>query len=179
MKTAVILATGPSMSAQLANSVHRKGTIVIAVSDAYRLAPWADALVSQDLAWWNFHKEALDFAGRKFRGPDVRGTKLPGVEIVEPGGIVASGTNSALLATHVAVTFYEAEKVLLLGVHMSGGHFFGQHPAPLKNTTPARFEVMKNQFERYKPRGVKIFNCTPGSELKAYPFRDLCDALHG
>lgn len=60
---AIILATGPSMSQAVADSARGFGT-VIAVSDAYRLAPWADCLVSADTAWWKHHNP--DFAGPKF-----------------------------------------------------------------------------------------------------------------
>lgn len=176
MTTAVILATGPSMSADLAQSVQGKAEVVIAVSDAYRIAPWATALVSQDRAWWKEHGEAAaSFAGRKFSGP--RGAGLPGVETIEPGGLIATGTNSGLLAGHVAVKVFGVNRVLFLGLDMAGAHFFGLHPAPLKNTTPARYEVMKDQFAQWRPRGVEILNCTPGSLLRCYPFKDLCDAL--
>ncbi len=53
------------MSLHIAESI-RGRCHVIAVSDAYKLAPWADALVSQDRPWWNYHRP--EFAGRKFSG---------------------------------------------------------------------------------------------------------------
>lgn len=174
-KTFAILATGESMSQEVADTVRRAKVGAIAVSDAYRLAPWADALVSQDRAWWDVHPEAMAFFGRKFSGP--RGPKDAIVEKVQATGLIATGTNSALLAAHVAVTYFGAERVLLCGVDMGGTHFFGDHPAPLKNTTPARFDVMREQFAAWKPRGVVVLNCNPASMLRCYPIRDLCDAL--
>lgn len=57
-----VLATGPSLASEDVERV--KGRFhVIAVSDAFRLAPWADALVSADAAWWKAHPDAKDFAG--------------------------------------------------------------------------------------------------------------------
>ena len=160
---AAILATGPSMSQQVADSVKDRFTVV-AVSDAYRLAPWADALVSQDKAWWKCHPQALDFPGRKFSGGEVHD-----VERVTPDGLITTGTNSGLLAMHVAVKYLGARTLLLLGFDMGGTHFFGSHPAPLRNTSPDRFRAFHRQFEHYKPKGISIFNCTSGSALKAYP----------
>lgn len=173
-----VLATGPSLTQRVVDAVQGRAK-VIAVSDAYRLAPWADALVSTDAAWWKANPDAMDFQGPKWcAAPDFR--KVEGVERF-PGA--ESGSNSGLLACRVAVSM-GAKKVLLLGFDMKGAHFFGPHPAPLKNTTPARFEVFQRQFAHYKPRGVEIINCTPDSSLRAYPMGDLhaClaePALHG
>jgi hypothetical protein len=147
---------------------------VIAVSDVYRLAPWADALVSQDGAWWKHHTP--EFAGRKFGGPR---TELKGIERVEPGGIIASSTNSGLLACHVAMTVFHAKRILLLGVDMRGTHFFGPHPKPLNNTSEPRFDLMKKQFAKWSHRGVEVLNCTPGSGLTCFPSADLETVLAG
>lgn len=161
-----VLATGPSMSQAVADSVQGRCKVV-AVSDAYRLAPWADALVSSDAAWWNQHPEALNFAGKKYGAmPDFK--PVEGVERLKIG----SGTNSGLLGLHVAVML-GATTILLAGFDLGGSHFFGPHPAPLKNTTPERFEVFKKQFAHFKPRSVRIVNCTPNSGLTCYPMGDL------
>jgi hypothetical protein len=149
---------------------------VVVVSDAYKLAPWADALVSQDRTWWRVHAEAERFAGRKFSG----GRDSPEyVEHVDFGGAINTGTNSGLLACHVAATVYGATRILLLGIDMRGTHYFGEHPAPLKNTTDKRFEAMRRQFAQWKPRGVTVINCAPGSALDCYPKGELDDCLAG
>lgn len=166
MKFAV-LATGPSLNLQQVRSLMGK-VAVVAVSDAHRLAPWADALVSIDYAWWRAHPEALEFPGAKWSAaPDYKP-----IEGVKRFPDVHTGSNSGLLGIQVAVSM-GAKTILLLGFDMKGSHFFGPHPAPLKNTQPHRFEVFKSQFARYKPRGVKIINCTPGTALDAYPKADL------
>lgn len=172
MTTWAILATGPSMSQAVADSV-RGRCKVVAVSDAYRLAPWADVLVSTDGAWWRQHPQALEFAGEKYSmAPDWK--PVPGVK--RPESNFGTGVNSGLLACDVAVR-HGAKRLLLLGFDMGGSHFFGVHPSPLKNTPPDRFERFKRQFEMYRPRGVQILNCTPGSALKAYKFADLHESL--
>lgn len=162
-----VLATGQSLTQDQADAVNGRCRVV-AVSNAYTLAPWSDALASCDASWWKNNPEAQDFAGRKFTtAPDWQG--LSGLERL-PG--VASGTNSGLLGLMVAVKL-GATRILLLGYDMQGTHFFGPHPAPLRNPTAARFEVFKKQFAGYKPRGVEIINCTPGSALRTYPTGDL------
>jgi hypothetical protein len=176
MSTFAILASGPSMSQAVAGAV-RGRCRAIAVSDSYRLAPWADALVAQDWAWWKVHQEAKFFRGRKFCGPAVRGESPHPVEQLEPDGMIVSSTNSGLLACLVAVKFFGASRILLLGLDMHGSHFFGPHPSPLGNTSEQRFEALKGQFARWKPKGVEVLNCTPGSGLQCFKFADLEVAL--
>ena len=163
-----VLATGPSMSQSVADSV-RDRCRVVAVSDAYRLAPWADAMASTDGKWWKAHPEAMEFPGRKFTAaPDF--IRLDGVERLP----VDTATNSGLLGLMVAVKL-GATRVLLCGLdmHSPGQHFFGRHPAPLRHSEQRHLELHKRQFRAYRPRGVEILNCTPGSALDAYPMSTL------
>lgn len=168
-----VLATGPSLNSEDIEKLRGKCKVVC-VSDAYRLAPWADVLVSSDAQWWKVNKEAQEFEGLKFSlAPDFCG--LPKQIRKFDGG---SGWNSGLLGIRVAVHL-GATKVLLLGFDMKspGNHFFGKHPAPLKSSTTAHMERFKRQFQQYKPRGVQIINCTNGSALLAYPQKSLEECL--
>lgn len=168
MTTWAVLASGPSMSQSVADSVNGRCKVV-AVSDVYRLAPWADVLVSTDAAWWLHHQDALKFSGPKIGAmPDFRSVEGVGRFPAD------SGTNSGLLGVMVAVHF-GATRVLLCGVdmHSAGDHFFGKHPAPLKTTPPGRMEIFKRQFAAYRPKGVEIINCTPGSALRVYRMGNL------
>lgn len=171
MTSWAILSTGPSMSQAVADAV-RGRVRAVAVSDAYMLAPWADVLVSADERWWACNAAARGFAGRKFGAmPEHR--KVQGVERLDTS---RTGVNSGLLAVQAAVAL-GARQIILLGFDMHGGHFFGQHRTPLTNTTEARFEQFKQQFARYRPDGVEIVNCTPGSALDAYPLANLEDVI--
>lgn len=167
-----VLATGPSLSAEQVQSVKECKTV--AVSNAYKLAPWADALASSDAKWWQVNKEAQDFPGLKFTAaPDHCG--LPNIERLHGLG---TGINSGLLGIHAAVHL-GAKRILLLGfdLHSPGQHFFGQHPKELKSSTQNHLDRFKAQFSNYKPRGIEIINCTPDSALKVYPLRKLEDCL--
>lgn len=172
MSTFVVLASGPSVNQAIADFVRDKCKVV-AVSNAYILAPWADALVSNDSQWWRTNCDALNFAGRKFSGASMHGTERLRVE-----GNYPSGCNSGLQGMRVA-TMLGATKILLLGFDMhakNGHHFFGKHPSPLRNTTESRFKVHIDQFRRW--RGPKVVNCTPGSALTQFPMSTIEKELH-
>jgi hypothetical protein len=63
--TVAVLATGPSMTAELAESLQQHRTI--AVNDAIRVAPWAEMLVALDGNW---PQEFRDFGGARLSGID-------------------------------------------------------------------------------------------------------------
>lgn len=161
-----ILATGPSMNQQTADYVRGKCK-VIAVSDAYKLAPWADALVSYDSNWWRNNREALKFRGEKYSRSGVFTTKAFRFGITP-------GCNSGYMAMRVAESL-GAKKIILLGYDMHGTHYFGKHPEPLKNTTPERFRKHALQFKRW--RGCEVINCTPNTALHCFPERNLKEIL--
>ncbi|MGE0803096.1 MAG: hypothetical protein AB7O55_32750 [Lautropia sp.] len=146
-----------------------RGLPTIVVSDAFRLAPWAVALVSTDHKWWIENPEAADFPGAKFSV-----NRIDRVRRVEPNGLIGTDTNSGLLALHVALTVYRAARVLLFGFDMQGTHYFGPHKT-LPNTTESRFEVFRTQFSRYA-KGVtaEVVNCTPASTLTCFPKGVAC-----
>lgn len=173
MSTFVVLATGPSMSQELADYVrqhHEQGRCkTVAVSDSYRLAPWADALVSNDRNWWDCHRDARNFAGKKFASVALPG----GVQALPREGTFGGGLNSGLQGLRVA-KLLGATKILLLGFDLSaerGAHYFGAHPHPLKHTTTKRFAKHVEQFNKW--HGVPVINCTPRSALKRFPMSTI------
>lgn len=174
MSLVVVIATGQSLTVQQVDRVyefHAAGKCkVIAVSNAYQLAPWADALVSNDRAWWNNHPDAMKFAGRRFCG-----TRQTGMELIPSNGRFRSGSNSGLQAMRVAHENFGATHIVLLGVDMHGTHYFGPHPEPLRNTTEKRFHAHIAQFRNW--RGCEVTNCSPGSALKQFPMKDLDEVL--
>lgn len=158
------MATGPSMGPYWAERT--AGHKVVAVSDSYKLLPEAQALVSSDAAWWRKYPEAKGFAGRKF----TVGRNVDGVERF----CMPSSTNSGLLGLHVA-QMLGASRIFLFGVDLVGTHYFGPHPEPLQNTTPARFDIMRKDFARWS--GVPVYNCSPISTLTCFPFANPEDVL--
>lgn len=163
-----ILATGESMTQGIATSAMCYEHVIV-ISDAYRLAPWAFALVSQDRAWWKAHPDAKAFAGRRFSVAN----DIEGVESLRSAGMYNTSINSGLLGCMVA-QYFGAKKIDLYGFDMHGSHFFGPHPSSLKNTKPERFTAMIEQFERWNHDGIDVINYTPNSALTC--FREPCNA---
>ncbi len=54
-ETVACIATGPSMSIEVA--LQLRGIRTITINDAYLHAPWADLHWFCDIRWWNWHKE--------------------------------------------------------------------------------------------------------------------------
>jgi hypothetical protein len=171
----VILAPGESLTTEQVDSVRQwrtNGGTVIAVSDAFKCAPWADALVANDLIWWNNRPEAHAFAGGKFSTNEI-----PGIEKVPSDRpYINKGTNSGALSLYVAKRM-GAKRILLVGFDHKGSHFCGPYAAPLKNTPPARWSLFSTYFESVaemmRADGVEVLNCTPGSALTCFPFSAL------
>jgi hypothetical protein len=162
----------------------------IAVSDAFRLAPWADILYSCDAAWWLHPKnvDALKFGGTKvtlddsLALPQVKLLRNSGTEGFDPNPeCLRTGNNSGYQALEIPV-HAGARKILLCGFDMHGTHFFGEHPDGLRNTDPTVFQrAFIPQFEKLAPilagMGVDVVNCNPNSALKCFRFGNLEDEL--
>jgi len=164
------------MSQSLAGDVRGKCG-VIAVSDAFRLAPWADALVSNDARWWRANPDAHSFQGRKFSYEWVRG-----VEPIKAKNPYRIGINSGLRAMTVAQDVYHATRLLLLGFDLQGTHYFGPHTkrdprtgTKLPNTDEKKFARFIKEFDKWT--GCEVLNCTPNSALTRFPFADVHEVL--
>lgn len=174
MTTCVVLATGASLTPeQVANvkTAHvEQRCKAVAVSNAYQLAPWADAMVANDMKWWKQHPDAMQFAGRRFCGSDLKGT-----ERLPPAPMFPTGSNSGLQGMRVALML-GATRIILIGLDMKGTHYFGKHPSGLKNSTPADFQRMLLQFKRWNSE-AEVINCSPGSALTCFKTANLVDVL--
>lgn len=157
----VLLAPGPSMSQELADSF--RGRCVGAVGNCFQIAPWADFMVGQDLKWWRAYPEAKEFVGRKFSANAVEG--------VEQVKGALSHWNSGVLGLYTAVHMIGATRILLYGFDMRGSHYFGPYTNGLGNTPPHRRLVHMNQYRAFamKYTDIEVLNCTPGSALDCFP----------
>lgn len=196
MSTFVILASGPSLK-QFDVDYARGKARVIAVNDTYRLAPWADILYASDRAWWDLHQAELwwfrgdwythDLNNRtwtatmKHRGMNVvHGLNLDGVSN-QPGTIHLGG-NSGFQALNLAITM-GATKIILSGfdmiTHDGKTHFFGNHPASLRNDSP--YPLFRQFFNRAAPQieamGIDVVNCTRLTALQCFRKSTMRDEL--
>lgn len=201
--TVVCIGGGPSLTGEQVEACRDRldatgaRVRVIAVNDAWRIAPFADVLYFCDDKWWEWHHRKLAdwrgmivrLQGGKHDFGDARIKVLRNLD--EKGGLAErrdglhTGQNSGYQAINLAVHF-GARQIVLLGYDMkssmAGGlpktHWFGDHPG---GTSPDIYRVFLPWFDTLPPalakRGVRVVNCTPGSALNAFPKMDLEQAL--
>lgn len=187
-ETVVCLATGPSLTQADVDYVRGKAR-VIAINDAYTLAPWADALYAADSQWWRWHDGVPSFDGAKWsihssawcgvaaKYPDVqrlRNTGPGGLE-TDPTGL-RTGLNSGYQAINLAY-HYGARRIVLLGYDMqpSGGrsHFFGEHPNGQRSPYTRFLQRFPTLAKPLAKRNVEVINCTRRTVLTAFAQRSL------
>lgn len=202
-QVAAILCSGPSMTREVADTVHASGCRTIAVNnqaiDTYgtpALAPWADILYAADATWWQNNADAVaKFKGRKVTIANQNGLISFGVPTdalaVEHGGVagfdervthVRTGTNGGYQALHIAIHL-GAKRIILCGFDMhakNGDHWFGDHHWRKGRTS--RYDLFLRYFNETAREFLKraeVINCTPGSALKCFPFMNIKEALDG
>jgi hypothetical protein len=188
--TVVCLATGRSLTSADVSYVQGKAR-VIAISDAYQLAPWADVLYACDSKWWHWHKRkgAWEFPGMKFGCMHKNATHAPdhpaGVVVLRSTGrtgletdprYVRDGGNSGYQAIHVAVHL-GASRIVLLGYDMHGSHFFGSHQDHSRPSFGSCLAAFATLVEPLRAAGVEVVNCTRKTALEAFPRLSLEEAL--
>ncbi|MFA6204232.1 MAG: hypothetical protein WC710_13730 [Gallionella sp.] len=161
-----VLCTGPSLTQADVDHCRERCDKIVAVSDAIFMAPWADAMVAYDKAWWLAHRE-VKFKGPKYMSHPEKVRGLDDVELVNPGG-----GHSGTLGIIIAAREFSPDKIILLGADLKGTHFFGPHTDPnLRHTSKMRFKAMRQQFSAF--RRLPIVNCSPDSELDCFRKADL------
>lgn len=184
-QTVAVLASGPSMSAEVAKTVQAAGVPVIVINTTFRLAPWADVLYAADEMWWAETPDALKFAGLKVSVGKVKGVhqlRNTGKVGFDPDpSALRTGGNSGYQAVHLAAHF-GAKTVVLCGFDFQGGqHWHPDHKAPLRKTLPDIYPVWAKHFETLRTeldmRGVTVFNSTPGSALRVFQEKPLQESL--
>jgi len=158
---------------------------VIAINDAYRLAPWADVLYACDLQWWRWHKGVPDFAGERVT-VDVEAALEYGLRWLEgrkePGlgttpGVLHTGMNSGYQAINLAHQLGAAH-ILLIGYdmqpHADGrSHWFGHHPVNTDSPYAGMLDCFDSLAADLARRPVAVTNCSPGSALTCFPLGDI------
>ena len=195
----IVAATGPSLTPDVANECRARqaqGWKVLAVNDAWRLLPFADAMYTTDRYWWDVHGD-VPFAGERWAsqttnlGIDddkrswgrVEEFRLNLVDAADGDtfsvrpGVIHYGNNSGFAAVNLAIQF-GATEIKLVGFDMqrTGGqeHFFGDHPPGLHNGSDfAPFIRAFENASRAMPAGVTITQCTPETALRCFPMGDL------
>lgn len=162
--------------------------------------PWADMLYACDELWWRHYKGCPDFAGEKWSSHGAVGSKRHNdkLKVAEEFGlnlvagqdelgfsldpeIIHYGSNSGFQALNIAI-LTGATPIILVGFNMQDvdkqRHFFGNHPAGLRNTGDYRnFARHFARAAKRLPPEIKILNATPNSALTCFPKVELEDAI--
>ncbi len=191
----IVAASGPSMNESIAAQcleAKQDGFKIIAVSDAYRLLPFADILYAADIAWWEVHRGCPEFAGEKWTSYQLDQKKddrfnlnhvlvrmFPDFSTI-PHEL--HGFSSGFQALNMALLM-KAKPIVLVGFNMKivngKRHFFGDHPKPLDNSSNLEAWVPGFEAAAHKlPERVSVINATSDSALNCFRKMPLAEALH-
>ncbi len=200
--TVVIVASGPSLTVEQCDHVMMWQMTpapelrrVIAINTSYQRAPFADMLYACDGAWWRAkvadrpYVEAAratmphamfytqdEKAAKDFGLHYVRSQK--GAGLSRKVGLIHQGMSSTYQAMGIAY-HAGARRIVLLGVDCRGGHWHGNHPAPLPNSLPHKqwIDHFVGIARDLKAEGIEVVNCSPGTAVTAFPSGAIEDAL--
>ena len=209
--TAVLIGGGPSLTivqVERVRAAYESGRVsgVLAVNDAYRVAPWADVCYFADSQWWEWHHEKpdfRDFLGQKcsiqHSGDNIKddtvhilrsaNTAANGSPSHQGFGLslerdrIVTGRHSGFQALNLAV-LAGAKDVILLGYDArepgvdGRTHWFGEHPTAEPVAVYAEYRMAFSKAEHLLlAAGVKVLNCSPGSAINSFPKVDLEQVL--
>ena len=176
-ETIVLLGGGPSLTRADVNAC-RGQAHVIAIKEAWQLAPWAEILYACDATFWNYYKGVPEFTGHKYgleatRFPDVRvlqNTGDEGLEL-EPTGL-RTGHNSGYQALNLAVHLGAARIVLLGFDCWADGTKQNWHTAK-RYHRPSPYPMFLMRFatlvEPLKALKIEVLNCSRRTVLTSFP----------
>jgi hypothetical protein len=188
--TIMCIGGGPSLRALDVDLCHQAGLHVIAVNDAYKVAPWADVLYAADRTWIDAHEGVPSFVGSKYsieshntvERPDwtvLSNTGFHGLE-TDPSGL-RTGFNSGYQAINLAVHL-GAHRILLLGYDMAPAddgreHWFTDGPDRKMSPYAQMREAFDTLVEPISDLRVIVWNCSRRTALTAFPRVTLEHAL--
>lgn len=196
----VVAASGPSLTHDVADGL--RGRPVVAISDAWRLVPFADVLYAPDAEWWDYHKGCRDFGGERWSSHSLpNNDKLEAAERhglslvrgIEGEGFsldpkrIHYGSNAGFQGINLAIHMLGGRgRVILVGFDMrvvcGRHHFFVEHP-PAIQPVAATDDKYRRWFHEFKraaqlcPPAIEIINATPDSALPYFRMMPLRDAV--
>jgi hypothetical protein len=200
--TVLLMATGPSLCRLDTDAVRSAATAgpapkslkVIAVGEAWRAAPYADALYHADRTWWDAYAGAPAFPGLavtqdangglpcadRWGLSVVTSVKAPGIS-TDPA-VVHRGYNSGFQALQLAIHL-GAARIVLLGFDMKKGpdgrkSWARNRPPQLVRHSP--YELFVRAFTDAAPQipaGVEVVNASRDTALECFPRVALLDAI--
>lgn len=202
-QTCVILGGGPSLTLPDLEYARARVDRVVAINNAYLIAPQADMFYFCDRRWWDWHCDNPKFRAVRRRAragraslvtrenrdlaqiaPELRCLQDTGRWGYDPApGCVRNGRNSGYQALHLAAQL-GVSRAVLLGFDMQvapdgRAHWHAEHPVQVSPSVFRRlfirgYETLAAELGQ---RGVEVVNCSPSSALTAFPRRALRETL--
>lgn len=183
-KTAFVLASGPSLTAEDVGLVYayvqQHRCPVLVTNTTFQLAPWADVLFFHDKKWWQIHGEAVQ---RDFSGQCVTmAGEVHGRVISLRGTGFNAYRNSGGGAISLAMAG-GATRIILLGLdgkYAADGrrHWHVQHPKLGDAVSLPKFVMYFPMLAKDAEKaGVEILNASRDTALTCFPRVSLEDVL--
>ena len=186
-QTAVVIASGPSLTAQDVAYASDRARCVC-VNDNWIKVRQPEVVYASDLEWWRYYADAMRHlrqlwpdvalvtgcptATSEFDLTLIRGHQGAGIDS-RPGHLKWNN-NSGMAAINVAY-HCGARRILLLGLDCELGpqgqkHWFGDHPGRLNKNSPLKgFAKQAHQIQKDADKlGVEIINCSRRTAITAF-----------
>lgn len=191
-ETCVVVASGPSAT-EIPIEKGRGFARFIAVNKSIELCPWADVWYGCDHSFWKSVEGGREFTGLRMtidhrasveweiNHVDCR--KVTDVANLDQINSVGWGGNSGFHALQIAVKAL-CTKVILVGLDATvnhGVHWHGVHPDgmanPRRSTVSRWVRAIDGAAPQIEAMGVRVFNCSSISALRAFPKATFEEAL--
>jgi len=190
MKTAICIASGPSLTKEDVDYCRGKGRIY-AVKEATLMAPWADVMYAADHDWWiNNPERWRDFKGEKWTLENRAAELFPELKTIKcraewkwstTPGVLATGGNSGFQVINMAV-LDGADRVILLG------YDYGYDPAQQDKHWWEKEHPRESRYSNYAEWNkrlaaaaplipVPVFNATRQTAITCFPLVNIKDVL--
>ena len=178
LKTWVCIASGPSLEDWQIDYIkkYKDRLVVMAISDNYKKAPWADIVFAADRAWWKHNIDEVSSScpdselwtlGDHNPFPDkIHGTKhRTDIDLTDKSSVYHGG-NSGQIGIHLAYNL-GAKKIIMVGYDFQKtdgkSHWFGDHPKIFKKNADGH-ERWNENFKEFSLHlsnaGVSLVNCS-------------------
>lgn len=196
-RTAVVIATGPSLYREQLDAIRRADVCTIAINDAGIAdrwpcsAPWADVLYFADIEWARFYRpkfEGLRVGTNGADGPLCVREGLADLAVTMEYGAPKFWSDRAVHGGHAGYQALQlaigwgAKRVVLVGYDCKAAgartNFFGtKDPAVHKDSPYSKWVEGYRTLAAHIPAGVEVLNATPGSAIDAFERTTLEAAL--
>ncbi len=193
-KTAVILASGPSLTQEQIDAALASGFYTIAVNNTWEKAQAAHVLYAGDFLWFKFNiakVKAAKFKGAIWTQDSSAAARWPGIKRLRgtnrPGlgkkDVLHINGNSGVQALNLAY-LWGYQRIILLGFDMKLGpkgekHHHADHPHPMVQAQT--FEQWLHQLEEvsrdFDMTDCEVLDATVGGAMKCFPKVDWREVL--